>query len=424
MDMLNQSFYNVLMDNMSDMVFVVKVTEDTQFIYNYLNRIALDNTIIKQDIIGKNILDINKGEHSEQLYDRYKSALDNLAPVTYQDMHVTKEGETLYSISTLIPYIDDNSECTHIITIVKDITHNVEMSKQLEETEEHFRIIVENVGDLVTVINDKLNITFASPSYKRILGFDEEDFINLSVLSNIHPNDQALVKNKIIQAITLGEPFNIEFRQYNEKKEWRWSASHGVAVFNNQIFKHIVMVTRDINKQKNYEAQLEYYALHDTLTGLPNRRKFNRHLADALQQLSITPNKLALIMLDIDKFKSINDQLGHDVGDDVIIEYARRLHETMDEHHIAARLGGDEFVMLIPNIDSADQAIELVNRFRKNILKSWNITNNIPTITTSVGIAITSSETSQNSLMKLADIALYEAKSAGGDTYKINYVSA
>lgn len=421
---LNESFSNIIMNGVSDMVFIMKVNRDSIFTYHYLNHAALNNTTYNDRIIGKTIHEVNSKENTILLTGRYQNAAGNHTTVTYQDTHISNDGKLLYFDTTITPLVDQSGNCTHILAVAKDVSLNIQMTKKLAESEEHLQIIAENIGDLVTLINDEENITFASPSYKKIIGFDHKQFIGKHFSCNIHPDDQTLVNNKLTHSMTLREPFTVEFRQFNREYQWIWSASHGVPVFDKKNnLKHMVIVTRDISEQKSNEAQLEYFALHDSLTGLPNRRFFHQRLTKALSN----PNdELAVIMLDIDNFKFINDEMGHDVGDNVIKEYGKRLSNTSGEKYNVARLGGDEFVVLLPNMQTVDQAIHIAKNIQHAIQKTWDINGVIPSVTTSIGIGIAKAtpDTTPNTIMKLADIALYEAKNAGGNTYKINYAPA
>lgn len=420
MQYLKESFYKVLMDSVSDMVFVMQVLNDEKFIYQYLNQAAKDKTKYKNNIIGKSIYEVNTPEIAKKFYDRYLKVAQSQSVLTYQDSFICSQGKHHYSDTTLTPLVDHTQKCTHIIAVVRDITHKVHMTKKLEENEEQFRIITENAGDLITLINDTGFITYTSPSYKKILGFDHKEYVGEYFLHNVHPDDQALVNKQLMDAMKNNEQLTFKLRQYNHKNEWIWCESHVTPVFDDyDHLKHMVVVTRDISKQKEYEEKLKHFALHDSLTGLPNRRLFKKHLIDAVQNFKEKGDGLAVIMLDIDDFKDINDEMGHDIGDEVIEEYGKRVSKTITENDIVARLGGDEFVILLPNISTVDHAISIAKSIQKAIIEPWNIKGNKPKVTTSMGISIASTETTPFSILKNADLALYEAKNAGGSTYKV-----
>lgn len=179
---IHKGFYSLLLDNVSDMIFVMKVTEDNDFMYEYLNKTAKTLSNYNKDLEGYTIREINTQHTADLLHDRYTNTLKTKEVTTYQDMYVAPTKKIMYSDTSLIPLLDANENCTHIVAVVKDITSKVEMTQKLEESKEHLEIIIENVADLVTLINDEKNIIFASPSYTKVLGLNHDDIIG----KNIH----------------------------------------------------------------------------------------------------------------------------------------------------------------------------------------------------------------------------------------------
>lgn len=184
-----------------------------------------------------------------------------------------------------------------------------------------------------------------------------------------------------------------------------------------------ILLYRDITMQKENEERLKHHALQDSLTGLPNRRHFRGRLMEALEEFHENKDGLAVIMLDIDHFKTINDSMGHDVGDSVIEEFGKRVQRNIRDNDVVARLGGDEFVILLPNIGSVNHAVTVVDNIQKSVQEPWHINGHSPAVRTSVGIAMDPINASGFSKLKNADLALYEAKGAGRDAYKIRVIS-
>src|SRR5699024_3617430 len=133
---------------------------------------AIDITGYKKCVIGKSVQEVNPDYLATMLQVNYQKAVNKQTIVTYQDSYITPTGETKYSDTTVTPILDQDNNCTHIIAVVEDITNKLNTIRRLEESEELFQIIVENAGDMVTLINEKGEIIFASPSYKKVLGFD------------------------------------------------------------------------------------------------------------------------------------------------------------------------------------------------------------------------------------------------------------
>ncbi|GGM18700.1 hypothetical protein GCM10011351_00630 [Paraliobacillus quinghaiensis] len=547
------SFDRILMDGISDMVFVMRVKNDTEFVYDFVNRVAMDSTGMTQDDLGKTIHEVRPPAHANLLYQNYYQVITTRKTVTFEDYFVTSTGEKQYTESTLTPLFDACENCEQIVSltknitkekqaefeknqawnklnasrkkykslfhynsdaiisldinghitngniavetvtgyapkelngltlnqfvptkdldkietlfmnalvgntedsqliflhktgkkinillkvtplvidgqvigiyaIIRDVSNFVTSQKRLEESEERFRIIAEYAHDLISLINDEGDIIYASPSYKKILGFDNKEYEGNSFLYNIHPDDIDLVREKVNLSIEDRHPFIVQFKQFTYNNTYIWSQSHGAPVFDDQNnFKHLVIITRDISLQKEYESKLKHFANHDPLTNLPNRRLFKSRLCDALDDVK-QDNKdgIALIMMDIDHFKKINDTLGHDIGDSVIEDFGARISQSIRETDTVARLGGDEFVVLLPHIHSKENVVSIVEKIQKSLQHSWDIHEHKLEVTTSMGVVMASKQgTTSFSILKNADIALYEAKNDGRNTYKI-----
>lgn len=417
---LKSSFYEILIDNVSDMVFVMRFI-DGQFLYQYLNKVEKEKSQYDHHIIGKSIHEANAQEKAKILYKRYRKAADEQTTVTYQDTFISKKGEKRYAKTTLTPVIGHDQKCTYIIAVVKDITHKVMITRELTESKRHFELIAENASDLITLIDHRGKIIYVSPSYQRILGFNRTEYIGKEFLHNVHPNHQKQVYKKMREAVKHGKRFHVEFKQYSRQNHTIWCEARGTPIYDqNKKFKQIVVVTRDISKQKKYQEKLKYLALHDSLTGLPNRRLFQQHLKRHFNKFKESKTPFSVMMLDIDHFKRVNDEMGHEVGDQVIEECGKRIKKAIGEENFAARLGGDEFAILLPKSSSLNYISSMVKNIQKKIQKPWHTKNYTFSVTTSIGIAVVSSQDQDaSSILKKADKALYEAKSSGGDTFKM-----
>ncbi|MDI7743570.1 sensor domain-containing diguanylate cyclase [Lysinibacillus fusiformis] len=332
-----------------------------------------------------------------------------------------KDGDILTINLKLVPLIlEDN--VIGLFGILKDITEMKKTIEHLEESEKRFRIIAENAHDLITLVNKKGEITYVSPSYKNILGYDHKEYVGKPFIHNIHPDDLARLMENFGRTIQSSEPFQCEFRQKNSKEELLWFEAIGKPVFNPQNkFQYLVVLTRDITLRKKYESNLKHFAYYDSLTNLPNRILFNEKFKIAKEHFLNNNDGLAIIILDIDHFKRINDMYGHDVGDMVIKEFGRRIKQSVRDSDTVARIGGDEFTILLPRIQNAENAINFAERIQKNMQYPWEINGEVLNVTTSMGIALASISDSftKSSLMKKADIALYQAKESGRNSFEL-----
>ncbi|MFY0989108.1 EAL domain-containing protein [Halomonas sp. C05BenzN] len=182
---------------------------------------------------------------------------------------------------------------------------------------------------------------------------------------------------------------------------------------------HFVGVQHDISEHKAYEARLAYHASHDALTGLANRALFEDRLAHDFALTRRQGRKLAVLFIDLDDFKPINDSLGHAVGDHVLVEVARRLAAAVRPGDTLARLGGDEFVLLLPDLQDEEQAMRMAERLLPRIARPYRIDGHELYLTGSVGIAVSQEDTEQpRALIQQADMAMYKAKQQGRNAYQ------
>jgi diguanylate cyclase (GGDEF)-like protein len=175
----------------------------------------------------------------------------------------------------------------------------------------------------------------------------------------------------------------------------------------------------DTTDQKMLEAQLLHDALHDPLTGLANRVLFADHVERALASRRRGRTKVALLFLDLDDFKVINDTLGHRAGDRLLIEVARRLTEATRDGDIAARQGGDEFTVLLDRVHGVDDAVASAERLAASLGQPIELEGLNISITVSVGIALASDENAADDLLAHADAAMYAAKAQGKARYAV-----
>lgn len=183
---------------------------------------------------------------------------------------------------------------------------------------------------------------------------------------------------------------------------------------------HAVGIIRDISERKQAEETIRQMAYHDSLTGLPNRKLFSDRTEIALAQAGRSQKNVAVIMLDLDNFKDINDTLGHDVGDHLLKTAAERLKAAMRKSDTVARFGGDEFVLLLPELKGIEGASRVAQKIVVSFRKPFLINTHQLIVTASIGIAVYPDDGSDESaLLKNADIAMYQAKQAGRDRYQV-----
>ncbi|GAB4073836.1 hypothetical protein GCM10028778_13390 [Barrientosiimonas marina] len=427
-------FQRVLAKGIGEIVFVITVDEQGRFYYDFLNQAAKEWTGLTADVIGQTIHDVYPVTIADHLVQQYRKVLETEDIVTYEDHYESTAG-TKYSETTLTPLFTDG-RCSHIAALVRDVSDQkanerklrrsldklTENKQKFRESENRLRIITDNTNDLITMIDHDGYITYVSPSYEKILEHDAEEYIGKHFLHNIHPDDTKPLVESFRHSVETHIVWQDQFRQRNRSGEYIWSELRGTPVYDaNNAFTHMVVVTRNITIWKDYELKLQYMAYHDPLTGLPNRRYFMEQLSWQLEDMAGRTDCLAIMMMDLDQFKTINDQLGHHIGDQTIQEFAERVNKNVRGNDLLARHGGDEFMLLLPGIEGTCDVLKVVDRIQQAVNQAWCIGQHEFTTTSSLGIVISSSSTPESSrtLLEEADNQLYKAKQSGKNGYQI-----
>jgi diguanylate cyclase (GGDEF)-like protein/PAS domain S-box-containing protein len=280
-------------------------------------------------------------------------------------------------------------------------------------SEARWRSLVLNASDLILVLAADGVVEYATPAVERLFGYREDTTAGMQVLDIIHPDDLDFVVERLAaSAVQPGPGEHIELRVRRADGSYTWVESIGTNLLDEPTVHGIICNVRDISDRKEAEAVLLHRARHDSLTGLPNRHA----LLEAAQSLVVSDIEgVALLLLDLDRFKEINDGLGHEVGDRVLVEVAHRLADAVDPSVVVARLGGDEFAVLV-RLDEVD-LLDLTDALRGALDPSLEIEGMSLHVGASVGIAVAAGRGSGIDdvmlLLQQADVAMYRAKSTG-----------
>lgn len=368
------------------------------------------------ELNGLNLCDIMadqqcnwKGHFEEALNDKIEDFSMNLRH---------KNGRVKRVLLKFVPVIiEDNIQSVY--GIIKDVTQIAESASALRKSEKQLEIITENMVDFVMLFNRQGQMLYASPSYQRFLGLKIDDLNINTFYKNVIDEDKDIAEKAFNEMLKNGLESKIQYRQKNNLGEIVWCESKSVIV-RNQTGKvdYSIVFTRDITKELKHQKILEHAANHDFLTGLPNRKYFYEEMEKALEAYEQAGHfQTAIMMIDIDDFKDINDIYGHDIGDMVIQEFGKRLKTVIRQGDVIARLGGDEFVILLPKINHKKNAVEIAKRIQTVMREPWDILSDKTVITTSKGIALAYPGVNVKKLMKDADVALYHTKEKGKDAF-------
>jgi diguanylate cyclase (GGDEF)-like protein/PAS domain S-box-containing protein len=291
---------------------------------------------------------------------------------------------------------------------------------RLEESERRFRALVENATDVVTVCDANGVITYDSPSSERVLGYPSAERVGTHFAEQIHQADAARTAGVIDHVIRHGGTVNhVELRVRHHDGSYRWIDASITNLLDDPAVHGLVGNFRDITDRKQLEDELSHQAFHDPLTGLANRALLLDRAEQALGRRRSVEEGVALLFLDLDDFKTVNDGLGHDAGDEILRITAKRIAAALRPGDTASRLGGDEFAVLLERIPNPDVAYEVGSRVLEAVCMPIEMESGYVAVHGSLGIAVSDGTEDAASLLRNADLAMYRAKGEGKSRFEI-----
>lgn len=304
--------------------------------------------------------------------------------------------------------------------ILRDITERKRSEEALRESEERHRTLTENTYDLISEIDSNERYLYLSPNYRDVLGYQSGELIGREVVDLIYPEDCPAIKAAFRRVFEHRAIEQVIYRFIHRNGELRWFESTGKTYQTVTGESRVVFVSRDITERQRYEETIRHQAFHDALTGLPNRMLFKDRLTLEIAHAKRNKQMLAVLFLDLDRFKLVNDTLGHGLGDQLLKIIAMRLVGYVREDDTVARLGGDEFTVLLPEILQAENAVKVARKILQAVREPVHIDVHELYISTSIGIALYPSDGEDaESLLKNADTAMYRAKENGKNNYQL-----
>ncbi len=317
----------------------------------------------------------------------------------------------------------------HIILTGHDVTERKRIEEALRAGGERYALALQATNDGLWDWNLETNEIYFSSRWKAILGYQDVE-IQPGVdewFSRVHPED--LPRLKVDLSVYLeGRAANLksEYRILHRSGEYRWVLTQGLLTQNTDGLPYRITGSQtDITGLKTTEESLRQASLHDVLTGLPNRASFMKHLEWALQQTREKQDfAFAVLFLDLDNFKQVNDRLGHLAGDQLLITIAHRLNASLRPNDVVARLGGDEFTVLLVNIRYSEDAAHIAQRLQNELAQPINLEGQEFSVSASIGIALsTSGYERAEDILHEADLIMYGAKRQGGGSYALSHLT-
>ncbi|MFJ4499332.1 putative bifunctional diguanylate cyclase/phosphodiesterase [Streptomyces sp. NPDC088864] len=312
--------------------------------------------------------------------------------------------------------------CTVVLALVVRqgimLVDNIALTQELAQKENHFRSLVQGSSDVIMIAAPSGVLRYVSPAAAGVYGRDAEELVGAELSSLIHPDDLGRVVHEVRRFLAAPpgeEPTTrIECRIRSGSGDWL-----NVESTVNRHQGGLILNSRDVTERVRLQAQLQHNAEHDPLTDLPNRALFTARVRQALAGRRAGDAGTAVLFIDLDGFKAANDRLGHQAGDELLVQAARRLQESVRAGDTAARLGGDEFAALITGDGGRGQDArecqvhEIADRLRLTLSEPYRIGDGEVRVTASIGVAFAEPGITPNDLVRNADLAMYRAKAGG-----------
>ena len=368
-----------------------------------------------QEAIGKNPRILKSDQHDEEFYRSMNEKLDKGEKWEGEFINKRKDGSLLYEKASIVPVFLNNKLISYL-AIKLDITEYIEQNMKLAQAASVF----ENTEEAIIIADADGKVTSVNSAFTNIYGYvlDDVKDKNLNLLhSGIQDNnfyqdmwnqilEYGLWRGKIINKTKSGEIIPV------------WTTIKRISNQFGKIVNYTAIQT-DLRELENSQAKANYLAYHDPLTGLYNRVNFEEYLSHALFSAKRHENILAILFIDLDRFKVINDTLGHDIGDEVLITVASRLKSALRESDFISRWGGDEFVVILENLSSTSEAAIIATNIIDTLKEPMEIKSHHLITTASIGISLyPENGEDANTLIKHADSAMYLAKDMGKNNFR------
>ena len=367
--------------------------------------------IHKENLIGTSIFSDESIFLSAKKY--FKQALDGKKIST--NIQINGGSFSLW----LTPVYTD-CELTGVSSTCIENTEFYENKMALEEIQRHYLLLAEHTTDLITKYSPEGFCTYASPAVAKVLGYRPDELLGKSVFHFFHPDDLKSKHRYLTKLIDKPEEtICYRVRRKDESYIWLETTSKSVCDPITNETLEIIAVSRDITERKESEERLLYLANYDSLTGLPNRALFRDRLRRSVARAQRNNTKVALFFIDLDRFKNINDSLGHHAGDQLLRGVSKRLKQYARKGDTIARLGGDEFTVILEGIKDPEDATIVAEKILELMEPQFRLEGHQVVVSPSIGITVFPDDAdNMRSLLKNADTAMYRAKDKGGKCFQ------
>jgi diguanylate cyclase (GGDEF)-like protein/PAS domain S-box-containing protein len=368
-----------------------------------------------EEVVGKmNVLEYVHSDDLPHVLEETEKAVSAGGVATnkveYRFRHKDGSWQWVESAGT---YLLDDPHVKGVVVQTRNITERKRTEEALREAEERFRRSFDDAAIGMALVAPDGQFLRTNRSLCEILGYVEEELLEKTFQDITYPDDLDADLDQV-RRMLVGKirTYQMEKRYFHKDGQVVWVLL-SVSMVHDEEGEPLYFVSQiqDISERKVLEERLEHRAFHDSLTDLPNRQLFMDRLGQALRRTMRRHKRVAVLFMDIDKFKGVNDSLGHEVGDLLLTVVAQRLGHCLRPEDTLARFGGDEFVVLIEAVDDPEQAVEVAKRITEEFRKPFNIEGRDLYVAASIGISLGNARThDSDGLLRDADTAMYRAK--------------
>jgi diguanylate cyclase (GGDEF)-like protein/PAS domain S-box-containing protein len=328
----------------------------------------------------------------------------------------------VYGAFTLYSRHEHGFDEHEVLQRLSDITNRICLAVETATDQQQLMLLssaLSTTGHGVFITDQSGNIQWVNKAFTALTGYSEAEVLGMTPhILNSDNQDAAFFEN-LWQTILKGEVWHGEMESRRKVGSTFFVRQTITPIYENEKISYFIAILEDISAEKEAEARIEHMAHYDLLTNLPNRALFNNLLHQVLQLAKRDSRTVALMFLDLDRFKSVNDTLGHHAGDLLLQQVASRLRESVRDSDTVARLGGDEFTVLLPVITKMEDAANVAEKIIAAFVTPFDLDGHMVTSSTSIGIAIFPGDAiDEEGILKMADEAMYKAKESGRNLFR------
>lgn len=415
---IQKIIFDIIFQHIQDMVFVMKVEKGPSFRYLFVNESGMKKAGIFTDAIGKTFQEALPLEIAGPLQATYEKLLIEKDLVIFDDFFYTDGGEEIYGETILTPVYNKKNVISYIVAVTRDVTEWSKEKKRIIESEQRYRSIVDNNLDAIFTISPGGKIEEANPAAELLFGYLKKQMMNRSIYDLIEDHDLEKFKTLIERTCSGYALESMDCKINHTKGPPLIVLIKTVPIVIQGDISGLYVIFRDLSEQAKNMEMIKFMAFHDQLTGLYNRRALLEHLNERIFPASTSFQEFALISIDLDRFKFLNDTLGHLAGDEILRRVAERLLQFQNEFCYIYRLGGDEFTILLLNADRRG-AGQFVGKIFSAFSNSFYFNSQEYFISPSIGISMYPNDGKDaEMLIKNADEALFRVKERGKAHYQ------